>query len=121
MSTETTTFKQWCLVELMGHNKIAGHCTEQNIAGTNMLRVDVPETASAKAHTKFYNASAIYAIHPISEDVAMELADRFKVAPIQAYDISKLIDAGVTKHVIQLQGKDQGLPDDDEDDEDLFS
>ncbi len=32
----------WALVELFGHTKIAGKCTEQNSAGTNMLRFDVP-------------------------------------------------------------------------------
>ena len=31
----------WCIVELMGHRKLAGLCTEQVIAGNTMLRIDV--------------------------------------------------------------------------------
>ena len=69
-------FDLWCMVELFGHNKIAGKCTEQNIAGVNMLRVDVPETDKQPAFTKFYNGTAIYAINPITEEVANDIANK---------------------------------------------
>jgi hypothetical protein len=32
-------FDLWAIVELMGHSKIAGKCTEQSIAGSNMLNL----------------------------------------------------------------------------------
>ena len=38
---EQEKFDLWCVVELFGHSRIAGRCTEQNVAGTNMLRIDV--------------------------------------------------------------------------------
>lgn len=41
-------FDLWCIVELFGHNRIAGRCTEQNVAGVNMLRVDVPATSGSE-------------------------------------------------------------------------
>lgn len=47
MNNQQTKFDSWCIVELFGHSKIAGKCTEENIAGSNMLRVDVPETKKA--------------------------------------------------------------------------
>lgn len=63
---ETEKFDLWCMVELFGHQRIAGRCTEQNVAGTNMLRVDVPETKSQPAFTRFLSSGAIYAISPVS-------------------------------------------------------
>ena len=35
-------FEQTCIVELMGHNMIAGKVTEQTIGGQGFVRVDVP-------------------------------------------------------------------------------
>ena len=52
---ETEKFDLWCVVELFGHQRISGKCSEQNVAGTNMLRVDVPETKSNQAFTRFYH------------------------------------------------------------------
>ena len=88
-------FDLWCMVELFGHNKIAGRCTEQNIAGVNMLRVDVPETDKQPAFTKFYNGTAIYAINPITEEVANDIANKLSNAPITVYEVRNMIERNV--------------------------
>ena len=62
-----STFDLWCIVELFGHTKIAGRCTEQNIAGTNMLRVDVPPTPGQPSFSRLLGSGAIYAIKPVDE------------------------------------------------------
>lgn len=85
-------FDLWCVVELFGHSQIAGKCTEQNIAGTNMLRVDVPETDSHPPFTKLYGASAIYAINPVGEQTATAKAAQLNVAPIQVYNLKSYLD-----------------------------
>ncbi len=36
-------FEAWAIVELFGHQKIAGRLTEQTIGGCHFLRVDVPD------------------------------------------------------------------------------
>ena len=84
-------FDLWCIVELFGHTKVAGRCTEQSIAGGNMLRVEVPETKQQPAFTRFYGNAAIYAIHPVTEDVATEMASNLSVKPVQAWDIRQVI------------------------------
>lgn len=84
-------FDAWCLVELFGHQKIAGKCTEQNIAGTNMLRVDVPETPSQPCFTRFFGSSAIYAINPIDEQASRIMAEKLQVKPIDAWDLTQVI------------------------------
>ena len=88
-------FDLYCMVELFGHNKIAGRCTEQNIAGVNMLRVDVPETNKQPAFTKFYNGTAIYAINPITEEVANDIANKLSNAPITVYEVRNMIERNV--------------------------
>ena len=89
---EQEKFDLWCLVELFGHSKISGRCTEQNIAGTNMLRVDVPETKRNPAFTRFFGSGAIYAINPVTEEVAKQYAERLNVQPIESWDIGKFIE-----------------------------
>ena len=89
---EKTTFKHWCIVELFGHSKIAGSCTEENIAGTNMLRVDVPATKLQPAFTKYYGASAIYAINPVDEETAKICAESLNVGQIQPWNANAFIE-----------------------------
>lgn len=91
MNTHTEKLNLWCIVELMGHAKIAGMCTEQNIAGTNMLRVDVPETDEQPAFTRFFGSAAIYSINPVDEQTARAMALKIEALPITSYDISGLM------------------------------
>lgn len=85
-------FNLWCIVELFGHNRIAGKCSEQNIAGNNFLRVDVPTTSKQSSFTRFLSASAIYAINPITEEVARQIADNLQVQPVNVWDVGHLVD-----------------------------
>lgn len=84
-------FDLWCVVELFGHTKIAGKCTEQNIAGTNMLRVDVPETKEQPAFTRFFGSAAIYAINPVDEATAKFYAESLNQKPIQSWDVKSML------------------------------
>ncbi|MDR1939022.1 MAG: hypothetical protein LBQ73_11085 [Tannerellaceae bacterium] len=89
---EQEKFDVWCMVELFGHSRIAGRCTEQNVAGTNMLRVDVPATKNQPAFTRFLSSGAIYAINPVTEQVAIQIAENLEVAPISVYEVRHLIE-----------------------------
>lgn len=89
---EEQKFDLWCMVELFGHQKIAGRCTEQNVAGTNMLRIDVPETPNQPGYTRFLSSGAIYAINPVAEEVARKLADNYNTAPIDVWSAKRLFE-----------------------------
>jgi hypothetical protein len=89
---EEQKFDLWCMVELFGHQKIAGRCTEQNVAGTNMLRVDVPETANQPGFTRFLSSGAIYAINPVTEEVARKLAGSYNVAPVDVWSARRIFE-----------------------------
>lgn len=82
----------WAIVEIFGHQKIAGKVSEQSIAGTNMLRVDVPDTGKQPAHTKYYGGSAIYAINPVDEETARLTANQLNVSPISIYNTDAFVE-----------------------------
>lgn len=92
METKNEKFDLWCVVELFGHSQISGKCSEYTIAGTNMLKIDVPETSKNGPFTKFYGSSAIYAISPVSELVAIAKAEALNVTPTQVWNIQTYLD-----------------------------
>lgn len=67
--TKTPRDFGWVLLELMGHRQRIGLAREEEIAGGLMLRIDIPTDGEDFA-TEFYGASSIYALRPISEEVA---------------------------------------------------
>ncbi len=81
MSTKKT-FCGWCVVELMGHAKIAGMVTEDSIAGEGVLRVDVPEIDGHPAFTKFISPKAVYSMAPTTEEIARAVAAHERHPPV---------------------------------------
>lgn len=114
---QTEKFDLWCVVELMGHQQIAGKCTEQSIAGVNMLRVDVPETKKQPAFTKFYGGSAIYAINPVDEATAVAKIEALNIAPIQVWNIQSFVDKQSAALRELPSHQDKIMDDIDEDDD----
>lgn len=92
MNQTTKKFELWCVVELFGHAKIAGWCTEENIAGANMLRVDVPETPQQPAFTRWYGSSAIYSIIPVDETTCRFMVSKLQAMPIDTWDVKKVME-----------------------------
>lgn len=106
-------FDQWCVVELMGHQRIAGKVTEESHFGVALMRVDVPEVEGRGAFTKYFGGNAIYAVTPTSEEIAVHVAKMVDQAPISRWEMRELLPA--PEHVSANRvGED--YPDDDEDD-----
>ena len=74
MLEQTRGFEAWAVVEILGHKQAAGRVTEEEIAGSKFLRVDVPENNGFAAYTTYYGASSVYAIHPCAEEYARQAA-----------------------------------------------
>lgn len=83
MDNQKQPYQGWAIVELFGHNQIAGHLSEQEIGGTTFIRVDVPPTeGDGRGFTKFIGPSAVFAIVPTTEDIAREAARRLSSRPV---------------------------------------
>lgn len=90
-------FDQWAIVELMGHRKLAGHVTEQEIAGSSFLRLDIHD-GDKPVVTQYYSAGAVYCITPTTEEIARKMGERSRPAPVTRYE---------------LEWAHTGVPDDD--------
>jgi hypothetical protein len=90
-SNTQPAFEHWCVVELMGHQRIAGKVTEQNLFGTALMRVDVPEIDGRDGFTKFYGATAIYAVTPVEEAVARAIAKSIDTRPVEEWQLRALL------------------------------
>jgi hypothetical protein len=86
-------FDQWCIVEIMGHQKYAGRVTEQPIAGSAMLRIDIPAGKTQPAFSKLFNVSSVYALTPTTEELATAVAASLSHAPIGVYDLPESMQA----------------------------
>ena len=89
-------FEGWAIVELMGHRRLAGFVTEQEIAGHPFLRLDVagppvdtdgPEDPIGRGTTQFYSPQAVYCITPTTQDIAVAIGRRSHPAPVQRYEL----------------------------------
>jgi hypothetical protein len=78
-------FEQWANVELMGHQRVVGRCSEELIAGHTMLRVDIPD--GEVFTTRYYGSSAIYCLTVISEEVGRKLCAGLSQTPSFAWDL----------------------------------
>jgi hypothetical protein len=86
-------FDMWCVVELFGHSQIAGRVSEQAVGGASFIRVDVPLTEKRDGFTRFYGASAVYSMTPVSEEVAQMMAERLEVEAVSEWQISRELRA----------------------------
>ena len=83
----------WCIVELMGHRRLGGVVTEQEIGGTSFLRIDVPAMTGTLA-TQFVAPQAVYCLTPTTEDMARAVAQLSVVAPVKRWELL----SGPTEH-----------------------
>ena len=80
-------FEQFAIVELFGHQIIAGNVSEQVIGGQGFVRVDVPSIDGQEAFTKFYGAGAIYAITPCDEKTMLAAVMGLRQKPIDVWKL----------------------------------
>ena len=112
--TETTQFKTWAIVEVMGHVEYAGFVTAETVAGSAMLRVDVQEVKQRAAFTKYLATGALYGITPCTEETARARAERIRAVPFQTYDIESQFLKALKESGRLIESQPSGPEDDDE-------
>ena len=90
---DKASLDEWCIVDIMGHQKFAGRVSEQNIAGTALLRIDIPARGEQPAFTKLFGMSSVYAITPTTEELATAIASKLRQVPIGIYDLPESMQA----------------------------
>lgn len=89
MNEQTTeVFQEWCILEIMGHRKIAGKVTEETRFGCAMLRIDIPQ--SEGFFTQYYNGSSIYCLTPTTEKIARAFAKGREPEPASRWELKAL-------------------------------
>jgi hypothetical protein len=86
---QTQAFREWALIELMGHQQIAGLVTEANICGP-LWRVDVPDAAGNILYTRYYSHAAVYSVCPVSRQIAIGLAAKIDNIPVTRFDLAAI-------------------------------
>lgn len=75
-------FDEWCIVELLGHRRLAGRLREQTLAGAGFLRLDEPG-----GRTQLVSPGSVYAIHPTTREVVHALAEKWRTEPVQRWEL----------------------------------
>lgn len=83
--SDTDQIDGCAIVELMGHQTIAGHVLTSVLGSTVMLRVDVPARGEHLGFTRYYGMSAIYSLTLVSEEVMLAALDELSPRPVTVY------------------------------------
>ena len=78
------------LLELFGHNRIAGYVSEHSFAGASFVRVDVPAVADVPGLTRMFHPNAVYCFNPVDEETMLDMADRLRIKPLTPFDLSEI-------------------------------
>lgn len=114
-------FEQWAIVELFGHQRVAGRVTEQTIGGCAFVRVDVPACEevpglpATQAFTKLYGQGAIYAVTFVDEAAARVTARQLRIQPIDTWQLRQALQdlpaiGGATQRDLSLADADDDPP-----------
>ena len=66
-------FEFWAVVELFGHQKLAGRLSEKPKGSVIFFQVDVPDGQGQIRYSRIINASSIYAINPTDKDTVLRI------------------------------------------------
>lgn len=112
--SEKKAFDGWCVLELMGHVRLAGRVTEEEHFGQKLGRIEVPRPpdpacvacrgkgvvdgiaaphpclmCSDRFVTQFFGGSSVYRLTPVSEEVARSVAARSQPEPVHQWELPK--------------------------------
>lgn len=92
MDEKEQGFQEWAIVDLFGHQRIAGRVREQAVGGCSFVRVDVPESKNGKAFTRLLGEKAIYAITITDEPTARMVAEYSRAEPMESWTVQDMIN-----------------------------
>jgi hypothetical protein len=85
VSNENDGFDSWCILELLGHVRMAGRVTEEEWFGSKMGRIDVPDGPGFV--TVYFTANSVYRLTPTTEAVARAVAKGSRPQPVYRWEL----------------------------------
>lgn len=99
MSTEPNQppAQLWAIVELMGHQRLAGRLSEHTLAGASFIRIDVPamqrpDGTERQPQTFIQSPSSIYRVRIVDEAAARFAATSLDIEPFSEYSLARRIE-----------------------------
>ena len=97
-------FKQWGILELMGHRKAAGLVQEVELFGVKMLRIDIPPgDRDPQPLSQIYGGSAIYCLTIVDEETAKAFAQHSRDKPLEVWSARQMLEAIEDKSQADLE------------------
>lgn len=87
---QSPPFAEWCIVEMLGHRRLAGYLSEVQVAGQGFLRLDIPDAGNDPGRTQFLAPGSIYALHPVTEATARKAAASWRPEPISHWELTAI-------------------------------
>lgn len=78
-------FSQWCLLELMGHRRLGGLVTHEELFGQPFVRIDVHR--EAEVITQYYSPQAVYCLTPTTEQLARRVGALSRPQPVSPWEL----------------------------------
>ncbi len=100
--------EQWAIIDLFGHQRLAGRLSEHGLGGTSFVRVDVPSCGDTPEFTRLLGNGAIYSISFVSEDIARKVAGYVQARPVQPYEMMQIAERAGGRTLPGLLGDDRG-------------
>lgn len=110
-------FRQWAILELMGHRKAAGLVQEVDLFGGKLLRIDIPEGGRDQQQiSQLYGAASIYCLTIVDEETAKAFARSYRDAPLEEWSARRMLEPPAdTPKGEAFAGVDDDLEDNDGD------
>lgn len=88
--SEDRKFQEWAIVDLFGHQRVAGRVTEQQLGGETFIRVDIPKGEGF--YTRMFGKGAIYGISLVDEAIAREVAKNREPEPVNRFEMRHMLE-----------------------------
>lgn len=79
----------FAVVELLGHQRMAGRVSEVSMFGSTLGRVEIP-TGPDAWQTVYFGGAAVFRISPCDEATARAVAASCRPEPVHAYELPRL-------------------------------
>lgn len=88
-------FKEWCVVELFGHQRFAGLVSQADWPA-GFARLEVPATPGHGPMTQILSPNSIYRLSPTTEAIARVVAEECRPEPVSRYELEAASAAPVS-------------------------